>query len=80
MWTESNLAVNKFRFLLGENIFVRDKFEHVTPSLTQDNDGCASNGYYTAIPWKDMATIAVFPSYKFRKFDAGVKMIKGHKG
>jgi len=48
--------------------------------MTQENDGIASNGYYTAIPWKDVSTVAVFPSVKFTKFDAGVKLIKGHKG
>ena len=48
--------------------------------MTSENDGCASNGYYTAVPWTNTATLAVFPSYKFGKFQADVKLIKGHKG
>lgn len=30
------------------------------------------------MPWKFPATIAVFPAYKFQKFEQNVKKINGH--
>lgn len=48
--------------------------------MTIDTDGAASNGWYTAVPWNQTSTIAVFPAYKFQRFEADLPLIKGHKG
>jgi len=34
----------------------------------------------TAVPWLHSSTIAVFPSYEFKRFEQDVKLIKGHAG
>ena len=72
--------LNKFKYILGDNTFPRQKFEGVNPSVTQDQDGIVSNGLFTAMPWHGTATIAVFPSYKFKRFENDIFLIKGHKG
>lgn len=48
------------------------------PDVNQENEGCASNGVFNAVPWKAPATIALFPAYKFCKFEANVKKINAH--
>jgi len=34
-----------------------------------DQDAVASNGVFTALPWKSTGSFAVFPAYDFKKFD-----------
>ena len=32
------------------------------------------------MPWHRQATVAVFPAYKFTRFDNNIKLLMGHKG
>ena len=42
----------RFRFLLGEPAFPRQKFSDVIQTtVNQENDGVASNGILTAMAW-----------------------------
>ena len=70
----------KFRYLLGDQKVegLSGKFDNVTTSTTNDNDGCATNGKLTAVAWSAVASIAVFGTYDFKRFDAQIPLIKGH--
>ena len=69
----------KFRYLLGEKADAK-KFENVTPSINNDQDGMASNGKLTAVAWSFASSIAVFGAYDFKRFDQQIPLIKGHTG
>ena len=77
---ESAVNLKRFKYIAGKNSFVREKFEGVNPSIGQDQEGIVSNGLLTALPWQGTATIAVFPAYKFKKFENDLFLIMGHKG
>jgi len=77
---EKAIDLDKFRYISGDNSFKRDKFSGVNPSVTQDQDAIVSNGLFTAMPWHGTATIAVFPAYKFKRFENDIFLIKGHDG
>jgi hypothetical protein len=40
----------------------------------------ASNGKFTAVNWSTTSSIAVFPTYDYKRFDQNVPLIKGHQG
>ena len=70
----------RFKFLGASSTWSNKKFECVDPAITQEQDGVASNGVFTAVPWKGNSTVAVFPAYEFKRFDASIPLLKGHNG
>lgn len=48
--------------------------------MSNDTDGIASNGKFVALPWNETSTLAVFPAYDFKRFDANIPLITGHHG
>ena len=69
----------KFRYLLGESAYPRQKFSDVKQSsANQENDGVASNGILTAMAWTQVSSIAVWKADGFKRFDANIPLIKGH--
>jgi WD40 repeat protein len=48
--------------------------------MSNDNDGIASNGIFTAVPWKGNSTFALFANNDYKKFDQTQPLVKGHKG
>ena len=71
----------KFRYLLGESAFPRQKFSDVKQTAgNQENDGVASNGILTAMAWTQASSVAVWKADDFKRFDANIPLIKGHNG
>lgn len=69
----------RFRFILGEQTHANQKFVKATPSLNSDNDGIASNGLWTAVPWAGQGSFALFTSDSYRIFDQAQPLVKGHQ-
>ena len=70
----------KFRYLNGEIADPFNKFENVTPGINNDQDGMACNGKLTAVNWSFAASIAVFSTYDYKRFDQNIPLLKGHQG
>ena len=70
----------RFKFLGCAPTWSQKKFQCADPSISQEQDAIASNGVFTAVPWKSNASIAVFSAYDFKRFDASIPLVKGHKG
>lgn len=49
-------------------------------AVSCDTDAIASNGVYTAFPWKFSGTIAAITYGDYKKFDQTQPLIRGHKG
>jgi len=72
--------MKRFQFLKGTSADFNQKFVAVEPAINNDQDGVVSNGVFTAVPWKHNSTVAVFPAYKYSRFNLDQPLIKGHKG
>jgi len=59
----------RFRFLQGEQHESLKCFLKAEPAISCDMDGIASNGVFTALPWKHAGSMAAFPYRDYRKFD-----------
>lgn len=70
----------KFRFIIGEYHENLKCSMGLQPALNCDMDGVASNGVYTAMPWKHTGTTAAFHYGEYRKFDQSQPLLKDHKG
>ena len=68
----------KFQYLTCKETDEFKKFENVTPAIQNDQDGMACNGKFTAVNWATTSSVAVFPSYEYKRFDQTTPLIKGH--
>ena len=74
------MQAQRFKFLSGAPTWNQKSFQCADPHISQEQDAIASNGTFTALPWKANSSIAVFPAYDFKRFDNHIPLIKGHTG